>query len=155
MAAAHNVFVANPDDIATVIATRQTRSAEGESATERAAVPHGDPWLSAQPSGDRPTQKSANFRCQNRATSTAATITAVTAELAALSGALDRVIPATSATNLPVVRWNIHAFDSDTPEWRRGWPQAGVAGQVVGAAGAHAAGADPAERTIPAAAMTA
>src|SRR5690349_10426448 len=42
----------------------------------------------------------------------------VTAELAALSAALDRVVPAESATNLLVGTWNIRAFDRFTPTWR-------------------------------------
>ena len=42
----------------------------------------------------------------------------VTAELAALSAALDRVVPAKTATNLLVATWNIRAFDRYTPKWR-------------------------------------
>ena len=42
----------------------------------------------------------------------------VTAELAALSTALDRVVPAKTATNLLVATWNIRAFDRYTPKWR-------------------------------------
>jgi hypothetical protein len=41
----------------------------------------------------------------------------VTTELAALSTALDRVVPA-KATNLLVATWNISAFDRYTPTWR-------------------------------------
>jgi hypothetical protein len=44
--------------------------------------------------------------------------TEVTAELAALSAALDQVVPAKSATNLLVATWNIRAFDRYTPTWR-------------------------------------
>src|SRR3954447_4414256 len=42
----------------------------------------------------------------------------VTAELAALSAALDQVVPAKTATNLLVATWNIRAFDRYTPTWR-------------------------------------
>jgi hypothetical protein len=42
----------------------------------------------------------------------------VTAELAALSAALDRVVPAKTSTNLLVATWNIRAFDRYTPTWR-------------------------------------
>jgi hypothetical protein len=44
--------------------------------------------------------------------------TEVAAELAALSAALDQVIPAKTATNLLVATWNIRAFDRYTPTWR-------------------------------------
>src|SRR4051794_22989818 len=42
----------------------------------------------------------------------------VTAELVALSAALDQVVPARKATNLLVATWNIRAFDRYTPTWR-------------------------------------
>src|SRR3954453_9736341 len=41
-----------------------------------------------------------------------------TAELAALTAALARAVPAKSATNLLVGTWNIRAFDRYTPTWR-------------------------------------
>ncbi len=42
----------------------------------------------------------------------------VTAELAALSAALDQVIPTRTSTNLLVATWNIRAFDGYTLTWR-------------------------------------
>jgi hypothetical protein len=65
-------------------------------------------------------------------------------ELAALSAGLDRGHPRMSAANLPVPTWNIRAFDSYTRNGVEDGP-AGVAGQVAGAVGVHAAGVDPAE----------
>jgi hypothetical protein len=46
----------------------------------------------------------------------------VTTELVMLSGHWDRVIPAKSGANLPVATWNLRAFDSYTPMWRRDGP---------------------------------
>src|SRR4051794_27637304 len=42
----------------------------------------------------------------------------VTAELPALSAALDQAVPPRPATNLLVAAWNIRAFDRYTPTWR-------------------------------------